>query len=255
MAGKLRRATAVVADDEPALRRHLERLLEELWPEAQVVASVGDGVSALAALREHSPDVAFLDIRMPGMSGLEVAKRHSAQKNDTAIVFVTAFDEHALEAFERSAVDYLVKPATVGRLSETIERLRQRTSSSLSKEMLDSIAQQLAKTGSHLRWLRVGLGETVQFVDVNQVQFFRADQKYTSAFTEDAEHLVKLSVTDLSARLDPDCFWRIHRGTIINVSAIASASRDFRGRYRLTLKNRPESLTVSATYAHLFRRM
>ena len=255
MAGKLRRATAVVADDEPALRRHLERLLDELWPEAQVVASVGDGVSALAALSEHSPDVAFLDIRMPGMSGLEVAKRHNAQTNDTAIVFVTAFDEHALEAFERSAVDYLVKPATVGRLSETIERLRQRTSSSFSEEVLDSIAQQLAKTGSHLRWLRVGLGETVQFVDVNQVQFCRADQKYTSAFTEDAEHLVKLSITDLSARLDPACFWRIHRGTIVNVSAIASASRDFRGRYRLTLKNRPESLTVSATYAHLFRRM
>ena len=255
MAGKLRRATAVVADDEPALRRHLERLLDELWPEAQVVASVGDGVSALAALSEHSPDVAFLDIRMPGMSGLEVAKRHNAQTNDTAIVFVTAFDEHALEAFERSAVDYLVKPATVGRLSETIERLRQRNSSSFSEEVLDSIAQQLAKTGSHLRWLRVGLGETVQFVDVNQVQFFRADQKYTSAFTEDAEHLVKLSITDLSARLDPACFWRIHRGTIVNVSAIASASRDFRGRYRLTLKNRPESLTVSATYAHLFRRM
>ena len=255
MAGKLRQATAVVADDEPALRRHLERLLGELWPEAQIVASAGDGASALAALREHSPDVAFLDIRMPGMSGLEVAKRHSAQANDTAIVFVTAFDEHALEAFERSAVDYLVKPATVGRLSKTIERLRRRTSPSLSKELLEPIARQLAKTGSHLRWLKVGLGETVQFVDVNQVQFFRADRKYTSAFTDDAEHLVKLSITGLSARLDPNCFWRIHRGAIINVSAIASASRDFRGRYRLTLKNRPEQLQVSATYAHLFRRM
>ena len=255
MAGKLRQATAVVADDEPALRRHLERLLSELWPEAQIVASVGDGASALAALREHSPDVAFLDIRMPGMSGLEVAKQHSVQASNAAIVFVTAFDEHALEAFERSAVDYLVKPVTVERLSKTIERLRRRTSSSLSKELLDSIAQQLAKTSSHLKWLRVGLGETVQFVDVSQVQFFRADQKYTSAFTEDTEHLVKLSITDLSERLDPDCFWRVHRSTIINVSALASASRDFRGRYRLTLKNRPESLAVSATYAHLFRRM
>ena len=255
MAGKIHHATAIIADDEPALRRHLERLLGELWPEVQIVASVGDGISALAALREHSPDVAFLDIRMPGLSGLEVAKRHSAQANNTAIVFVTAFDEHALEAFERSAVDYLVKPATAGRLNETVERLKRRTSSNLSTELLDTIAQQLAKTGSHLRWLKVGLGETVQFVDVEHVQFFRADQKYTSAFTKESEHLVKLSITDLSDRLDPDCFWRVHRSTIINVSAIDSASRDFRGRYRLTLKNRPERLTVSATYAHLFRRM
>ena len=256
------RPTAVIADDEPALRAHLARLLAEVWPELAIVASVGDGAAALDAIGRRRPDVAFLDVRMPGPSGLEVARR-IGEGAGTAVVFVTAFEDHALEAFERAAVDYLVKPVTERRLRETAARLKERggqgeegrSGAGLPAEVLDSLVQRLAGASSHLRWLRVGRGETVELVAVEEVRFFQADRKYTSAFTRDAEHLVRSPIAELAARLDPERFWRIHRGAVVNVAAIAAARRDFRGRYLLELKDRPEVLTVSASHAHLFRRM
>ena len=249
-------ATALIADDEPALRGELERLLAEVWPELFVAASVGDGAAALDALERLKPDVAFLDSRMPSPSGLDVARRVGGS---TAVVFVTAYDAHAVEAFEQAAVDYLLKPVTGARLRETVDRLQRWLAGGSYRgpdpQTLASLIRRLANAPAYLHWLRVGQGEQVEIVAVDDVCFFRSDRKYTAAVTRDREHLVRMSITALAARLDPERFWRIHRGGIVNVAAIAAARRDLRGRYRLSLKERPEVLRVSAAYGHLFRRM
>ena len=249
-------ATALIADDEPALRDGLERLLAEVWPELVIAASVGDGAAALDAIQRLKPDIAFLDIRMPPPSGLDVAQHVDA---DTAVVFVTAYDAHAVEAFEQAAVDYLLKPVAASRLQGTVDRLQRWLASGRYRgpdpQTLASLLRRLASAPAYLHWLRVGQGERVELVAVGDVCFFRSDRKYTAAVTRDREHLVRMSTTALAARLDPERFWRIHRGGIVNVAAIAAARRDLRGRYRLTLKDRPEVLRVSAAYGHLFRRM
>ena len=249
-------ARALIADDEPALRTELRRLLAAAWPELAIVASVGDGAAALEAIERLRPDVAFLDIRMPPPSGLDVARRAGP---DTAVVFVTAYDTHAVEAFERAAVDYLLKPVLGSRLEETVDRLKRRLAGGDRNEpdpqVLESLIRRLADTPEYLHWLRVGQGERVELVAVDDVCFFQSDRKYTAAVTRDREHLVRTPIGELAARLDPGRFWRIHRGGIVNVAAIEAARRDLRGRYRLTLKERPEVLRVSAAYGHLFRRM
>ena len=249
-------ARALIADDEPALRAELRRLLADAWAELEIVASVGDGAAALDAIERLRPDVAFLDIRMPPPSGLDVARRAGP---DTAVVFVTAYDTHAVEAFERAAVDYLLKPVLGSRLRGTVDRLKRRLAGGNRDEpdpqILESLIRRLADTPEYLHWLRVGQGERVELVAVDDVCFFRSDRKYTAAVTRDREHLVRTPISELAARLDPGRFWRIHRGGIVNVAAIEAARRDLRGRYRLTLKERPEVLRVSAAYGHLFRRM
>ena len=249
-------ARALIADDEPALRAELRRLLADLWPELGIAASVGDGRAALEAIERLRPDIAFLDIRMPPPSGLDVARRAGP---DTAVVFVTAYDAHAVEAFERAAVDYLLKPVLGSRLQETVDRLKRRLAGGNRGEpdgqALEALIRGLADAPAYLHWLRVGQGERVELVAVDDVCFFRSDRKYTAAVTRDREHLVRTPIAELAARLDPGRFWRIHRGGIVNVAAIEAARRDLRGRYRLTLKERPEVLRVSAAYGHLFRRM
>ena len=249
-------ATALIADDEPVLRVELERLLAETWLELTIVASVGDGAAALEAMERLQPNVAFLDIRMPPPSGLEVARR---AETGTAVVFVTAYDTHAVEAFERAAVDYLLKPVLGSRLQETVDRLKRWLANGNRNgpdpRTLESLIRRLADTPAYLHWLRVGQGERVELVAVDDVCFFRSDRKYTAALTRDREHLVRTPIGELAARLDPERFWRIHRGGIVNVAAIQAARRDLRGRYRLTLKERREVLRVSAAYGHLFRRM
>lgn len=248
--------TALIADDEPALREDLQRLLAGVWPELVVAASVGSGAAAIEAIERLRPDVAFLDIRMPPPSGLDVARRVGAH---TAVVFVTAYDDHAVEAFEQAAVDYLLKPVTAPRLQETAGRLQRRFTgdapAALDRGRLDSLLRRLADAPAYLHWLRVGHGERVEIVAVDDVCFFRSDHKYTAAVTRDREHLVRMPIAELAERLDPERFWRVHRGGIVNVAAIESARRDLRGRYRLTLKGRPEVLRVSNSYGHLFRRM
>ena len=247
---------ALIADDEPALRVELERLLAETWPELTIVASVGDGAAALEAMERLRPNVAFLDIRMPPPSGLDVARRAGA---GTAVVFVTAYDTHAVEAFERAAVDYLLKPVLGSRLQETVDRLQRWLANGNRNgpdpRTLESLIRRLAGKPAYLHWLRVGQGERVELVAVDDVCFFRSDRKYTAALTRDREHLVRTPIGELAARLDPERFWRIHRGGIVNVAATQAARRDLRGRYRLTLKERREVLRVSAAYGHLFRRM
>ena len=193
---------------------------------------------------------------MPPPSGLDVARRIGA---DTAVVFATAYDDHAVEAFERAAVDYLLKPVMAPRLGETVNRLKRRLAgerrNGIDPTTLDALIRRLSDAPAHLSWLRVGQGDRVELVVVDDVCFFRADRKYTAAVTREAEHLVRIPIAELAARLDPERFWRIHRGCIVNAAAIASARRDLRGRYRLALKDRPGVLRVSAAHGHLFRRM
>lgn len=252
----LQAPTALIADDEPALRAELERLLARAWPDLVVAASVGDGAAAAEAIERLKPDVAFLDIRMPPPSGLDVARIAGPE---TAVVFVTAHDAHAVEAFERAAVDYLLKPVTEPRLRETVDRLRRRLAgggtTALDAQTLSAIIRRVGDASGHLRWLRVGLRNRVELLAVDDVCFFRANRDYTAAVTRDEEHLISTSIAELAARLDPQRFWRIHRGSIVNVAAIETATREARGDYRVTLKGRPEVLRASRAYGHLFRRM
>ena len=194
---------------------------------------------------------------MPPPSGLDVARTIGAT---TAVVFVAASDAHAVEAFEHAAVDYLVKPLTEARLRETVLRLQQRLAGGSPTPLLDpqtlgELIRHVGNATAYLNWLKVGRRERVELVSVDDVCFFRASRKYTAAFTRDREHLIRMAIAELAARLDPERFWRIHRSGIVNVAAIEAASHDRRGRYRVTLRDRPEVLQVSTAYGHLFRRM
>lgn len=247
------RPTAVIADDEPALRRHLERLLGTLWPELEIVASVGDGSAAREAIDANEPDVAFLDIRMPAPDGLTLAAELAGR---AAIVFVTAYDEHAVEAFAHAAQDYLVKPISEDRLQATVARLQARWNApapAAQADLLRALAETIRTPARYLTWLRVSQGDEVTLVAVDDVLFFRADRKYTSAVTASGEHLLRQSISELESNLDPERFWRIHRSTIVAVPAVRSARRDLSGRYRVRLHDSDEELTVSAAHAHRFR--
>ena len=244
---------ALIADDEPALRDHLARLLSELWPELTLCASVGDGAAAREVLRSERPDVAFLDIRMPAPTGLELAREFG---DATRIVFVTAYDAHAVEAFEHAAVDYLLKPVARERLAATVARLCSEPAMDDAASLLAALDERLAaasRSAPWLQWLKVQRGDAVQLLPVDEVLYLQADRKYTSAVTARGEHLLRQSISELEAQLDPERFWRIHRSTIVAVSAVETAQRDLRGRYRLSLKARDEELVVSAAYAHRFR--
>lgn len=246
----------LIADDEAPLRDWLRRLLAEGAPDAEIVAEAGDGAEALAAIERLHPDAAFLDIRMPGLSGLEVAARAAGK---CSVVFVTAYDEFAVAAFERAAVDYLLKPVTAERLAMTMQRLREAVP--LHEE---AYAAQLRELLAHLhpvqpapalRWLRIGSGDTIQFVDVESVDYFEAADKYTLVWVGNQEHLVRKSLRELETELDQEQFWRIHRGYIVRVAAIESVRRDLMGRLWLHLKSGAPPLPVSRSCAHLFNRM
>lgn len=248
--------TAVLADDEPALNAHLARMLARLWPELEIRAMAENGEQALAAVAAHAPDIVFLDIRMPGLSGIELAARLPAR---TMVVFVTAFASHALAAFEHEALDYLLKPVSEARLSETVKRSRQRLRSTEVSDLRDNLARLVDDLRSPapacLQWLRVGKADRVELVSVDEVIYFRADLKYTAAMTARHEHLVRTPLVYLEAQLDPARFWRVHRSLIVNVAHVTAARRDLRGRYSLSLADRAEVLRVSASYAHRFKRM
>lgn len=243
---------ALILEDEPLLATQLRDKLAVLWPELEIVGMPVEGREALRLASELEPDIAFLDIRLPGMSGLEVA---SALPARTRVVFVTAYDEFAVDAFRAAAVDYLLKPVNDERLLATIERLRQDSAQNRGEllALLQRISTGAAPT--YLQWIRAGFGETTVLVPVADVIYFRADAKYTSVITRDREHLVRRGISQLEAQLDPGEFWRIHRGIIVRVDQIASASRDFRGRYLLSLKGQSEKLCSSQAYGHLFKHM
>ena len=247
---------ALIADDEPSLRSHLRQRLNELWPELHISAEVGDGATALQRIIADKPDVAFLDIRMPGMDGLQVAKE---VPENCQIVFVTAYDDYAVEAFEQHAVDYLLKPFTEARLTETIRRLRAndpaQVNSSLLQAAIDKIQSALDQNDQCLQWIRASQGENVFLINADDVVFFQSGDKYTTVSTTQGEHLIRTPLKDLETRLDATKFWRIHRSVIVNVNFIQSASRTLDGRYEIKLKGRKTQLTASRAYAHLFKQM
>lgn len=245
---------ALLVDDEPNLTAHLQRLLAQSWPELEILGVAHNGREALAKVDSLSPDLIFLDIRMPGLSGLQVA---AELPTDVHVIFVTAYDEYAVNAFEVAAADYLLKPVTAERLTTTIERVQLLLSNNTPPEveLQKLVAQLKGDSPSYLQWLRAGLGDTTQLVPVDDVVYFQADKKYTSVMTANAEHLVRMSIKELEQQLDPNQFWRIHRGIIVNVKDIQQAQRDLRGRYKITLKRRQESLRSSQSYNQVFKQM
>ena len=250
---------AIIADDEEQLRVYLKSKLSGLWPELIISGEAGNGLEALELIERIRPTIAFLDIKMPGLSGLEVAQKIGA---DCRVVFITAYDQFAVEAFESEAIDYILKPVTAKRLEKTIERLKKQISA-ISKPPVDfsqAMDRLLAglidkQPSGYLKWIKVRHGEEVRLISIDEVCYFKAEDKYTIVKTLGGESLIKKSIRQLVEELDPDQFWRVHRGTIINVSRIGKISRSFAGRLIITLKDLPETLTVSRSYAHLFKQM
>jgi DNA-binding LytR/AlgR family response regulator len=246
--------TAILAEDEPILRAQLEHKLAKLWPELDIVACVEDGAAALEALEERVPDLMFLDIQMPEMTGLEVARHVGARSH---VVFVTAYDQYAIQAFETGAVDYVLKPVTDERLAVTIERLKAKVATPPQDltALISQIARQVNGKRERLQWIKATVGQQLRLIPVGDVLFFQSDEKYTRVVTRDSEALIKTPIRELLDGLDPEAFWQIHRSTIVNAGAIAAVTRDFRGQAHVKLKGCEESLVVSRIYSHLFKQM
>jgi len=245
--------TAVIAEDEGVLRDELRAHLAALWPELQIVGEAGNGFQALELLGRLMPDIVFLDIQMPGLTGLEVARQVAHRCH---VVFVTAYDAHAVAAFEQGAVDYVLKPYAVERLALATQRLRRRIGS--APPPLDALLRELAAIAperKHLRWINASRGNEVMLITVDEILYFQADTKYTRVVTRDQEALIRRPLKELQDELDPACFWPIHRSTIVNANAIAGVTRDLRGRILVKLKARTEKLAVSEAHEHLFKQM
>jgi DNA-binding LytR/AlgR family response regulator len=264
-----RALTAVVAEDERLLREQLKARLAAIWPELRVVGEARDGNEALALAESLRPDVVFLDIRMPGMTGIEAAREILALPAWTGeIVFVTAYDEYAVAAFEQGALDYLLKPVEPERLAQTAQRLRTRLSArhvpaAPDEAALDALMARLMKLQqglmhptpglAPLRWIQCASGSTTRLIDVKDVLFFRSDEKYTRVQTRDQEAFIRTPIRELLPQLDPQQFWQIHRSAIVNLGAIAAVTRDDAGRHRVHVQGHAEVLEVSRSFAHLFR--
>jgi DNA-binding LytR/AlgR family response regulator len=244
----------VIAEDETLLREQLRELLSAAWPEAQIVAVAEDGLQAIRALEQYQPDVMFLDIHMPEASGLEVARHASGRCH---VVFVTAYDQYAVAAFEQGVVDYVMKPLSVARIAAAVTRVKDRLRSAPANlsGLLDHLKQAPAKTGTYLRWINASRGEDVQLITAEEVKYFQSDTKYTRVVAAHHEGLIRKSIKELVEELDPSTFWQVHRSTIVNLNAVESVGRDLNGHVVLRLKDRKEVLQVSQPYAHLFRQM
>jgi DNA-binding LytR/AlgR family response regulator len=252
----------VIAEDEQIFRDALIKLLASQWPDLEVQAACEDGAEALEAIAEHQPAVAFLDIRMPGLSGIEVAAATAAISPSTQVVFVTAYNQYAIDAFEKGAVDYLLKPIEPKRLASTIERLQSRMATGGSNPAaLAALVEQLSKVlpkhaiAEPMVWLTASTGKESRLIMIEDVLYFQSDSKYTTVITAEGEALLRTPLRDLIGKLDSNQFRQIHRATIVNMKAVASIVRDETGRGIIKLKERPETLTVSLTYMSLFRNM
>ena len=246
------------------MREQLKTRLQEIWPDLRIIAEAGNGIAAIEQAELHKPDIVFLDIRMPGKSGIEAARQLSQQAQ---VVFVTAYDEYAIEAFKQGAMDYLLKPVDAERLRTTCERLQNRLNktniaspASSNADQIEAMLKQImqhSQGGKHdyLRWIQASVGTTLRMISTKEVLFFRSDEKYTRVQTEHAEFLIRKTLKELEDELDPDEFWRIHRSTLVRVDAIGEVTRDFRGRQLIQLKGHPEKLEVSRNHGHLFQQM
>jgi DNA-binding LytR/AlgR family response regulator len=259
--------TALIADDEAPMRDLLRSRLRQVWPDLQIVAEAANGVEAVELGEQFRPDIAFLDIRMPGMSGIEAARRLYERSH---IVFATAYDQYALDAFEQGALDYLLKPVSAERLATTCARLQARLrarASTAAATPPQDIGQQLAKLTAllenrgkpekpaYLRWIQAQVGSSLRMVSTREILFFQSDEKYTRVQTVGAEFLIRKTLKELLDELDPDEFWRIHRSTLVRVDAIAEVKRDLRGRQMLKVRGYAGELEVSRNHSYLFQQM
>jgi len=272
--------TALLADDERLLREQLRARLAEVWPELEIVAEAKNGAEAVALTEEHHPDIVFLDIRMPGMTGIEAARAIAQLPTDEGseaatngrapwhgpeIVFITAYDQYAIEAFEQGVVDYVLKPAERERLQVTVERLKKRIAergaddapdASGMQQLLQKLAAKMHPNApAKLHWIQATVGASIQMIPVEDVLFFISDEKYTRVQTATIEALIRKPIKELVEELDADMFWQIHRSTLVNTRAIAGVTRDLRGRQLVAVRGHPEKLEVSRSYAGLFKGM
>ncbi len=256
---------AILADDERLMREQLLARLREAWPELDIVGEARNGAEAVELVDTLKPDLAFLDIRMPGLTGLDAAREIGGRCH---IVFITAYDEYAVEAFEHGAVDYVLKPAERERLATTVARLKKRLAepapdlsallADLSSRLSRGIGEALAPAAApraFLQWIQASIGQELRMIAVDEVLFFTSDEKYTRVQTATQEALIRKPIKELLDSLDPGQFWQIHRSTLVNVKAIAGITRDFRGRQLVRLNGSSEKLEVSRSYAHLFKQM
>ena len=273
------RIRAVLADDERLMREQLRSRLMEVWPELDIVAEAKNGLEAVELCREHRPDLVFLDIRMPGLTGVDAARQIVQLPDDDSwlvpeIVFITAYDQYAVEAFEQGVADYVLKPAERERLAITVARVKKRLAQRSEAEageapaaalpagqpmqqLLHKLSAQLNPGGApkYLQWIQATVGQSIQMIPVEDVLFFISDEKYTRVQTATIEALIRKPIKELVDELDPQLFWQIHRSTLVNVKAIAGISRDFRGRQLVAVKGLTEKLEVSRSYTHLFKGM
>jgi len=280
-----RRVRAVLADDERLMREQLRGRLTEVWPELDIVAEAKNGLEAVELVRQHQPDIVFLDIRMPGLTGVDAA-RQIAQMGDIGpedepwlvpeIVFITAYDQYAVEAFTQGVADYVLKPAERDRLTVTVERIKKRLQQRSAEpaeggdvqessgspgaplqQLLHRLSAQLNPGGapSYLQWIQATVGQAIQMIPVEEVLFFISDEKYTRVQTATLEALIRKPIKELVDELDPQIFWQVHRSTLVNVKAINGITRDFRGRQLVGVKGNNEKLEVSRSYTHLFKGM
>ncbi len=272
---------AVLADDERLMREQLRARLAEVWPELQIVAEARNGLEAVQLVAEHRPDIVFLDIRMPGLTGIDAARQIAqlpprepgegatpdADELLPEIVFITAYDQYAVEAFEQGVADYVLKPAERERLLVTVQRIQQRLAARAAgtdapagphmQQLLHQLAARLnpGTPPQYLQWIQATLGQAIQMIPVDEVLFFISDEKYTRVQTAQVEALIRKPIKELVDELDPRVFWQIHRSTLVNVKAVAGVTRDFRGRQIVSLKGHPERLEVSRSYTGLFKGM
>jgi DNA-binding LytR/AlgR family response regulator len=256
--------TAIIADDERLMRDQLRMRLGQVWPELDIIGEAKNGDEAIELVDQLKPDFTFLDIRMPGKTGMEAA---AVIGNKSHIVFVTAYDAYAVEAFERGAVDYVLKPPEPERLQVTVDRLKGRLSKQATAvvgadinasvtAMLAQLTEKIAAPKpAHLQWIQASIGQDLRMIPVEEILFFRSDEKYTCVQTEKYEALIRKPVRDLADELDPALFWQIHRATLVNVNAIEGVTRDIRGRHLVMIKGRPDKLEVSRSFLHLFKQM
>jgi DNA-binding LytR/AlgR family response regulator len=247
--------TAVIADDEPLLRAQLRTRLARLWPELAIVHEMENGRDVEKVLDEHQPQLFFLDIHMPGVNGLEAARLIGDRAH---IVFVTAFDQYAVEAFEQGAIDYVLKPFNEDRLSLTCERLKERLGGRPPRleDLVERLAARLApQAGERLRWIKASVGSNVRLIPVEEVLFFQSDEKYTRVVTGDSEALIRKPIRELLEELDPARFWQIHRATIVNVDFIAQVRKGMKDQAEISLRDHAETLVVSRAFTHRFKQM
>ena len=250
--------TAVIADDERLMREQIIDRLKEAWPELQMVGEASNGNEAIAIVQSEEPDIVFLDIRMPGMDGIQTARALAGRVH---VVFVTAHDEYAISAFEHGAIDYLLKPPEPQRVALTCERLRARLKQAPDpmNDLLAQLSQRLGAGGvkprEYMRWVQASVGANIRMIPTSDILFFRAEDKYTRVQTQRFEALIRKPIKELIDELDPDEFWQIHRSTVVRVEAVEQVSRDFRGRQIVHVKGSAQKLEVSRSFNHLFKQM